>query len=344
MIERISWFVERVWETVFASFHSWSSFQEALERIPLVFVNFTNGLAWPYLLSSLGLAWLLYFLALRQGGTTAKSFREYAFPAHLYRHPSTLLDFRFMAVDTVLNFLMWIPVFSGVGLLTAKILSVVVIQRMGWEPPGSLTPAAIAVATMGLLLLSDLINYWAHVWLHKNPVLWSFHQVHHSAEVLTPAAAFRVHPVENLITVMLQAPVAGLSALLFQNVLGRDRQFMMIFGVSIFGFIYGLLGTHLRHSHIWMSYGPWLNRFVMSPAHHQLHHSIAPRHWNKNFGVKFTLWDALFGTLYVPREPETLQVGLPDADSRDFTTVRKLYFLPFEKAGRGLLSLGQRRR
>ncbi|NOS78242.1 MAG: sterol desaturase family protein [Nitrospira sp.] len=343
MIERISWFFERVWETVFASFHSWASFQEALERIPLVFVNFTNGLAWPYLLSSLVLAWLLYLVALRQGGTTATSFREYAFPAHIYRHPSTLLDLRFMAVDLVLNFLMWIPVFSGVGLLTAKILSAVVIQRMGWEPPGSMTPATIAVATMGFLLLSDLINYWAHVWLHRNPVLWSFHQVHHSAEVLTPAAAFRVHPVENLITVVLQAPVVGLSALLFQNVLGRDRQFMMIFGVSIFGFVYGLLGTHLRHSHIWMSYGPWLNRLVMSPAHHQLHHSIDPRHWNKNFGVKFTLWDALFGTLYAPGKPEVLRVGIPGGESQEFATVSKLYGTPFVSAVRGVTRLLERR-
>lgn len=343
MVERISWFFERVWETVFASFRSWSSFQEAIERIPLVFVNFTNGLAWPYLLSSLTLAWLLYLVARRQGGTTAKSFREYAFPAHIYRHPSTLLDLRFMAVDIVLNFLIWIPVFSGVGLLTAKILSVVVIQRMGWEPPGSLSATAIVFTTMGFLFLSDLINYWAHVWLHKNPVLWSFHQVHHSAEVLTPAAAFRVHPVENLITVVLQAPVAGLSALVFQNVLGRDRQFMMIFGVSIFGFVYGLLGTHLRHSHIWMSYGPAWNRIMMSPAHHQLHHSIDPRHWNKNFGVKFTLWDALFGTLYAPGRPEVLRVGIPEADSREFATVCKLYWTPFVSATRTLTRLLERR-
>jgi sterol desaturase/sphingolipid hydroxylase (fatty acid hydroxylase superfamily) len=70
----------------------------------------------------------------------------------------------------------------------------------------------------------------------------------------------------------------------------------------------------------------------MSPAHHQIHHSIDPRHWNKNFSVKLAIWDALFGTLYVPRKPETLQVGLPDADPRDFTTVGKLYFRPFWRA------------
>jgi sterol desaturase/sphingolipid hydroxylase (fatty acid hydroxylase superfamily) len=74
----------------------------------------------------------------------------------------------------------------------------------------------------------------------------------------------------------------------------------------------------------------------VSPIQHQVHHSIDPRHRNKNFGVKFAVWDALFGTLYVPRQTETLRVGLPDADPREFSTVRQLYFLPFAKAIRRL--------
>jgi sterol desaturase/sphingolipid hydroxylase (fatty acid hydroxylase superfamily) len=189
----------------------------------------------------------------------------------------------------------------------------------------------------------DFINYWAHVLFHKVPLLWSFHQVHHSVEVLTPAAAYRVHPIEIISFAVLQAPAVGLSAVFYENILGRDQQITMIFGVSIVGFVLALLGTHLRHSHIWFSYGPVLNRVFMSPSHHQIHHSIDPRHWNKNFSVKLAVWDALFGTLYVPREPETLQVGLPDADPRDFTTVRKLYFLPFAKVAKGFLLLAHRR-
>ena len=58
--------------------------------------------------------------------------------------------------------------------------------------------------------------------------------------------------------------------------------------------------------------------------------------------MRFTLWDALFGTLYAPREPDTLQVSLPDADSRDFTTVRKLSFLPFKKSVKECISLARK--
>jgi sterol desaturase/sphingolipid hydroxylase (fatty acid hydroxylase superfamily) len=344
VIEGIQWFLDRAAEVAFASFLSWSNFTDAIGKVPRVFNDFSNGLAWPYLLSSLALAWVIYVLAKRRGNISAASFREFAFPARLYRHPSTRLDWRFATIDLCFTFLLYVPIMTGVGLLGVKAMSAVLVGLLSWEPPRNLSPIAIIAAAMGFLILHDFINYWAHVLFHKVPLLWSFHQVHHSAEVLTPAAAYRIHPVEIISFAVLQAPAVGLSAFFYENILGRDQQITMIFGVSIVGFVLALLGTHLRHSHIWMSYGPVLNRLFMSPAHHQIHHSIDPRHWNKNFSVKLAVWDALFGTLYVPREPETLQVGLPDADSRDFTTVRKLYFLPFEKVGRGLLSLGQRRR
>lgn len=342
-IEGIQWFLDRAAEYAFASFLSWSNFLEAIGQIPRVFTNFSNGLAWPYLLSSLALAWVIYVFAERKGGTLVSSFREFAFPSRLYRHPSTRLDCRFAAIDIVLTFLLYVPIMTGVGLLGTKGISLVLAGLMCWEPPRSLSPMAITAAAIGFLFLHDCINYWAHVLFHKVPLLWSFHQVHHSAEVLTPAAAYRVHPVEIIGFAAMQAPAVGLSAVFYENILGRDQQISMIFGVSIIGFVLALLGTHLRHSHIWFSYGPVLNRVFMSPAHHQIHHSIDPRHWNKNFSVKLAIWDAFFGTLYVPREAETLQVGLPDADPRDFTTVRKLYFLPFAKMAKGVFSLARRR-
>lgn len=343
MIEGIQWFLDRVAEYVFASFLSWPKFLDALRQIPGVFTNFSNGLAWPYLLSSLVLAGIIYVLAKRRGMLAATSFLEFVFPSRLYRHPSTRLDWRFAAIDLCFTFLLYAPIMTGVGLLGAKAMSAVLVGLLSWEPPRTLSPMAIIAAAMGFLLLHDFINYWAHVMFHKVPLLWSFHQVHHSDEVLTPAAAYRMHPVEIISFAVLQAPAVGLSVFFYQNILGRDQQITMIFGVSIVGFVLALLGNHLRHSHIWFSYGPVLNRLFMSPAHHQIHHSIDPRHLNKNFSVKLAVWDALFGTLYNPQGPETLQVGLLDADPRDFTTVQKLYFLPFAKVAKGVLSLVHRR-
>ncbi|MEK7763409.1 MAG: sterol desaturase family protein, partial [Nitrospirota bacterium] len=71
----------------------------------------------------------------------------------------------------------------------------------------------------------------------------------------------------------------------------------------------------------------------------QIHHSVDPRHWNKNFGVKLSVWDGLFGTHYHPGHPELLQVGLLDAAPREFETVRSLYVRPLEKSIRTLTQL-----
>jgi sterol desaturase/sphingolipid hydroxylase (fatty acid hydroxylase superfamily) len=333
MNEWIQWFIDRSMETVFASFLSWSSFAEALVQIPLVFVDLGNGLAWPYLLSSLALAWMLYQAARISGWTPAASFREFAFPARLYSHPSTALDWRFMAIDLFLTFLLYVPIMTGFGLLGTKVVSTV-LGWLSWQPPQSLSPSAIVGTAMGFLLLNDFLLYWAHVLFHKVPVLWAFHQVHHSAEVLTPAAAYRMHPVEVLSAALFKAPAVGLAAVFYQNIIGPDRAITMVFGVSIVGFVLALLGTHLRHSHIWFSFGPLLNRVFMSPAHHQIHHSIEARHWNTNFAVKLALWDALFGTLYLPRSPETFRIGLPEGECNDFKTVSQLYAVPFVKAVR----------
>jgi hypothetical protein len=41
---------------------------------------------------------------------------------------------------------------------------------------------------------------------------------------------------------------------------------------------------------------------LRQPAHHHVHHSANPKHFNKNFGSCLALWDWMFGTLYVPEK------------------------------------------
>lgn len=342
-IETITWFVERTAEYGLEAVSSWSNFRAALAQIPLAILDLSHPLAWPYLLSSLAIAWIVFLVVKHRGATACRSFGEFAFPARLYRHPSTRLDWKFGLCDLTLQFVLYMPIMTGMGLLGAKAMTAWLVGSWGWVPPSALAPGGIAAAAVGFFALHDLVNYWTHVSFHRIPLLWSFHRVHHSAEVLTPATAFRVHPVELLTFAAVQAPVVGAAAVFYQNILGEDQRITMVFGVSIFTFLSGILGSHLRHSHVWFSYGPVLNRVFMSPAHHQIHHSVDAHHWNKNFAVKLAVWDALFGTLYVPGKRETLSVGLPDADRREFTSVAGLYLSPFVRALRTLVPLASRR-
>jgi len=116
------------------------------------------------------------------------------------------------------------------------------------------------------------------------------------------------------------------------------------------------LGTHaiiwasnlvgnLRHWHVWLSYGPTLNRWLISPAHHQLHHSCEERHMGCNRGFELAIWDRLYGTLYVPPEyPEEFRMGLNDGSDGRWRSVWQLYWWPFQQLWASLGEARARRR
>jgi sterol desaturase/sphingolipid hydroxylase (fatty acid hydroxylase superfamily) len=60
----------------------------------------------------------------------------------------------------------------------------------------------------------------------------------------------------------------------------------------------------------------FLDRVLISPTLHQVHHSYAPEHLDKNYGGMLAIWDLLAGTLYVPGNNETLTFGLPTESIR----------------------------
>src|SRR2546426_736232 len=106
---------------------------------------------------------------------------------------------------------------------------------------------------------------------------------------------------------------------------------VLVLGANAGLVLFLFAGAHLRHSHVWLSYGPVLSRIFISPAQHQIHHSVDPRHVDRNFGGIFAIWDALFGTLYVPRTRETLTVGLADGGHAGLDSVARLYTMPFRR-------------
>jgi sterol desaturase/sphingolipid hydroxylase (fatty acid hydroxylase superfamily) len=90
---------------------------------------------------------------------------------------------------------------------------------------------------------------------------------------------------------------------------------------------------------VWFSYGPLLSKLFISPAQHQIHHSSARKHWDKNFGFIFAFWDLFFRSLYVPKEREELTFGLGEGRQEDiqYRSVTALYLLPFKKAYRRIV-------
>jgi sterol desaturase/sphingolipid hydroxylase (fatty acid hydroxylase superfamily) len=184
---------------------------------------------------------------------------------------------------------------------------------------GEVTPSAWplyvtrAIITV-MLFLSYELGYWFNHWLsHKVPLLWEFHKVHHSAEVLTPLTNFRVHPVYTWIFANILALSAAIANGLGNYMFGDSTYQYALSDTNIILVLFIHAYVHLQHSHLWISFRGLAGRIFVSPAHHQVHHSGNPKHFNKNFGSCLALWDWMFGTLYVPqKEREPLVFGFAD--------------------------------
>jgi sterol desaturase/sphingolipid hydroxylase (fatty acid hydroxylase superfamily) len=189
-------------------------------------------------------------------------------------------------------------------------------------------PARLSL-TLLLVVSVDLGFFVSHYLAHKVPFLWTFHEVHHSAEQLNPITAFRRHPVDLLIDGNVTGVLSGLTFGTFDYFSQGRLTMWTIAGVNACTFLFLMTAAHLQHSHVWVSYGRLLDCIFVSPAMHQIHHSRAPHHIDRNLGNIFSFWDALAGTLYLPKTREVLTFGLAGANQTPYRTVLELYWRPF---------------
>jgi len=179
--------------------------------------------------------------------------------------------------------------------------------------------------------IDDFSKYIVHRFMHKWPVLWALHKVHHSATVLTPMTVFRTHPLEGIIFSLRSAITQAIGISLFFYLFGNLVSLYTIVGVNVFVFVFNILGSNLRHSHIGIRYWKWLEYIFISPAQHQLHHSVAFEHHDKNFGASLAVWDWLFGSLHHSVEFETLHLGIKKDQKETTHNLRNLYFDPINE-------------
>jgi sterol desaturase/sphingolipid hydroxylase (fatty acid hydroxylase superfamily) len=162
-------------------------------------------------------------------------------------------------------------------------------------------------------------------------VLWEFHKVHHSAEVLTPVTNFRVHPVYGWIFANILAVSIAIASGFGNYLFGATTYQYAFTDTNLILVVFIHAYVHLQHSHVWISFRGALGRIFISPAHHQIHHSANPKHFDKNFGSCLALWDWMFGTLYVPQKKrEPLTFGF--ADNPNAHTIRGELIEPVLKA------------
>lgn len=185
--------------------------------------------------------------------------------------------------------------------------------------------------TAWLFLLNDFSKFIVHRALHKSKILWEFHKVHHSAESLSPLTVFRTHPVEAVIFMLRAGVVQMLAIMSFLLIGGFDFDPIGFFGANIFLLLFNVLGSNIRHSHVHLSYGRRLEKIFISPYQHQLHHSVAARHADVNFGTVLAFWDRVFGSWRSETIQTTpLRYGLSPGEGR-FDSLADLYLEPLAR-------------
>lgn len=198
----------------------------------------------------------------------------------------------------------------GVAVAVARVL------RQTFGTTNTYFAAVPLVFTLAAFVADDFTRWAVHLAMHRSTTLWQLHQVHHSAEVLTPFTLHRVHPLESLLMSLRGVATLGVVTGVFMWLFPGQVRGYWVLGVDVIGFTLAALGSNLRHSHVWLSYGPWLERVLISPAQHQIHHSIDPDDHDRNFGAGLAIWDLLFGTLRLAGAHRSLRFGLAETNHR----------------------------
>lgn len=176
-------------------------------------------------------------------------------------------------------------------------------------------PAVVRGAIAFLLL--DLSFYYWHRLNHRSSFLWRFHNVHHLDPDLDVSTGFRFHFVEILLSAGFRVLQVGL--------IGVSLPVFLIYE-TIFQ-----ANTLFHHSNVKLplSLERWLNRVLVTPRMHGIHHSQIQTETNANFSVVFPWWDRLHHTLRLNIPQSLIVIGVPAYDRAEDNQVANLLLLPF---------------
>ncbi len=165
------------------------------------------------------------------------------------------------------------------------------LSLLGWQPlqldaiwPG-LTDIAWVTFVLYLLVL-DFFDYWMHRAQHRWQWWWELHALHHAQRQMTLWSDNRNHLIDDLIRDAALAAIALLIGV-------APAQFVGLIVLS-------RAMQSLQHANIRWQFPMLLERVLVSPSFHRLHHAIGFGHeglrYGCNFGVLFSFWDGLFRT------------------------------------------------
>lgn len=167
------------------------------------------------------------------------------------------------------------------------------------------------------IILLDLVIYWWHVILHRIPILWRFHLVHHVDSRLDFTSGFRFHVGEMFASMFFHLPIYFLLGVSFDALLIYQ---LLLLVFTPFGHMNMRLPAFLDNP---------LRLIFVTPNYHQIHHSEKALEAHSNYSTMFSFWDRFFGTYTSRRDIENLTTGFKGFEKN--MKLKKLLSLPFWK-------------
>lgn len=140
--------------------------------------------------------------------------------------------------------------------------------------------STILLYILGFILV-DFSAYWSHRWNHVINIMWNRHVIHHSSEEFNLSAALR-QSISGIVGVyfFLSIPMA---------IVGIPPE---IIGIILPLHLFAQFWYHTRL----INRMGFLEKIIVTPSHHRVHHAINPQYLDKNYAAVFIIWDKLFGT------------------------------------------------
>ena len=193
------------------------------------------------------------------------------------------------------------------------------VGEMGWGLFNLLT-LPFWFEFVAAVLLLDLAIYLQHILMHRVPLLWRLHRVHHADLDIDLTTGSRFHTFEIIVSMLIKGVVILL--------LGPALISVLVFEV--------LLNGMAVFNHANVSLPPAVERVVryllVTPDMHRVHHSTVKRETDSNYGFNLSIWDRMFGT-YID-QPEMghdrMTIGIAEfRDARQVDQLPGMLALPF---------------
>jgi len=228
----------------------------------------------------------------------------------------------------VINFIISLPAFTLLRLMLIPAMVWLAVQNEHWHFGLNYlyNLPAWAEAAIAFVIL-DYTNYLWHILNHKIPLLWRFHLVHHTDADLDVTTAIRFHFGEMIGSVFFRGAAVVL--------VGASPLLVLIYEIVFEAC------TQFHHSNMKLplKVERALNRLIVTPRMHGIHHSMVRSETDSNYSVIFSFWDRIHRTAKLNIPQQQVVIGIPMYSNHDELTIGFLLKLPFTKIRRWKLNV-----